>query len=262
MLQLPFELLVGGSYRCTPRWGSRAARLDDYHRLYLPRTGRAWIQRGEACLNLRPGRIYLIPGYQPITNGCEHRLNLEWLHFRAADLETELKLARLAEPVTWSARTWTNWRPVYRRMDELFAKPGASPLAAQVQAMLLDRLADLLSRPGAAARTLEQLRPALAYMDEHFRDDPPLAEVAAQVHLSPTHFHRRCRETLGMSPRRYMLRRRMELAQRLLRRGQMNVTEVAEACGYETVYHFSRAFKGFHGYPPRAVLHGDIPAAP
>jgi AraC family transcriptional regulator len=50
------------------------------------------------------------------------------------------------------------------------------------------------------------------YIEEHLADDVPLATLARLAQLSPYHFSRAFRQSLGMPPHRYHISRRIELA--------------------------------------------------
>lgn len=60
-----------------------------------------------------------------------------------------------------------------------------------------------------------------------------VADLAAQVHLSPTQFASRCREETGHSAMRWLRRQRLAQAQQW-RAGGMSVAEAARRCGYRS----------------------------
>jgi AraC-like DNA-binding protein len=43
----------------------------------------------------------------------------------------------------------------------------------------------------------------------------------------------------------------------MLRLSQNRVSEIAELCGFSSIYSFSRAFRSAYGVPPLAYRHGD-----
>ncbi len=89
--------------------------------------------------------------------------------------------------------------------------------------------------------------------------DPGLTvgALAAQVGLSQRHFTRRFRQHAGITPKRMILRRRIELACELLcHHPGMPVREVSAACGFEDPYHFSTQFKRHTGVPPSTYRTG------
>ena len=74
-----------------------------------------------------------------------------------------------------------------------------------------------------------------------------LADVAA---LSQYHFSRQFTEKAGISPLRYVMARRVELAKRELLRPGASIAEVAYACGFSGQSHFTTAFKAAVGTTP------------
>ncbi len=53
------------------------------------------------------------------------------------------------------------------------------------------------------ARDYARIEAAILYLEEHFRDQPSLDEVAREVGLSPHHFQRLFRRWAGVSPKRF-----------------------------------------------------------
>jgi AraC-like DNA-binding protein len=51
------------------------------------------------------------------------------------------------------------------------------------------------------------------------------------------------RETFGTSPMHYLIRRRIEHAQELLRITDLPLQEIARRCGIDNPYYFSRLFR-------------------
>ena len=95
------------------------------------------------------------------------------------------------------------------------------------------------------------LAPALSYIDEHLTDDAiSNARLAEIAHISESYLRRLFLASLGETPRQYLIRRRLDLAKRLLSESRLSVAQVAERCGFSSVYHFCRSFKGATGQTP------------
>jgi AraC family transcriptional regulator len=97
-----------------------------------------------------------------------------------------------------------------------------------------------------------QHRAACEYIEEHLAEDVSLAKVASIVRLSPFHFCRAFKETLGQPPHRYQIARRIERAKTLLTRSSLTVTAIAAEIGYGDASKFSTAFKSVVGQTPNA----------
>ncbi len=71
-----------------------------------------------------------------------------------------------------------------------------------------------------------------------------VSSVAERFFISETHLRRIFAENLKQSPSEYIMLTRIENARRLLLTDRsLSITEVADRCGYSSVYYFSAAFK-------------------
>ncbi len=61
-----------------------------------------------------------------------------------------------------------------------------------------------------------RIEQAIQYLEENFREQPNLDDVAAQVHLSPFHFQRLFKEWAGVTPKQFLKFLTLEHAQKLL----------------------------------------------
>jgi AraC-like DNA-binding protein len=106
---------------------------------------------------------------------------------------------------------------------------------------------------------LLRLSDAVIYLEEHFREPVKIGELAARAAMSERHFSRLFRQTFQMAPSERLLELRIGHACHLLLDRQMNVTEVAYACGFRDSNYFTRQFQRQVGCTPRAYRHGISP---
>jgi transcriptional regulator GlxA family with amidase domain len=107
-------------------------------------------------------------------------------------------------------------------------------------------------RPRAAPLASWRLKRAVDYIDANLSDTLSLGELAAVVGLTRMHFAAQFRSATGLRPREYLLRRRVERAQELLRHSRATVMNVALRVGFQDQSHFTATFKRFVGQPPHA----------
>jgi AraC family transcriptional regulator of adaptative response/methylated-DNA-[protein]-cysteine methyltransferase len=62
----------------------------------------------------------------------------------------------------------------------------------------------------------ERIATAIAYISEHFKEQPHLDEVAKQVYLSPFHFQRLFKDWAGVTPKKFLQYISLEHAKQLL----------------------------------------------
>ncbi|MFM0125757.1 AraC family transcriptional regulator [Paraburkholderia sp. RL18-101-BIB-B] len=96
-----------------------------------------------------------------------------------------------------------------------------------------------------------RLRRAIDYMEAHLAEPLTLGDIAASVGLTRMHFAAQFRLATGFAPYAYLRRRRVEFAQRLLLESDWPVSQIALACGFSTLSHFSSAFKRMVGNSPK-----------
>ena len=77
-----------------------------------------------------------------------------------------------------------------------------------------------------------------------------LAKVADEAFLSQFHFHRLFSRLYGETPHEFAVKRRIDLAKRLLAENQLAVTEICFAVGYQSLGTFSDRFRRLTGLSP------------
>jgi len=77
----------------------------------------------------------------------------------------------------------------------------------------------------------EKIATALRYVQEHAGSQPNLDDIAAQVHLSPFHFHRLFSRWAGISPKRFLQVLTLEKAKALMSQSDSSVANISNEIG-------------------------------
>jgi AraC-like DNA-binding protein len=164
---------------------------------------------------------------------------------------------RLSDPGPGEVDPWLE--ALARRLSDTAPANAPSPLESGYLA--LAALAHVAARygklaaPGARAASTGglaawQQRRALAFIEAHLERQISIAELAELCRLSPYHFARAFRRSLGQPPHSYMTVRRIERAKGLLSNPREGLLEVAAAVGYESGSHFAKVFRRSVGVTP------------
>lgn len=94
---------------------------------------------------------------------------------------------------------------------------------------------------------------ALSVMKSNYTDPLDLGEIARAAGLSRQHLGRLFREETGMTPVRMLWRIREDEGARLLRETGLTIAGIADACGFQNPYHFTRRIRERFGMPPRTL---------
>ncbi|HYZ21777.1 MAG TPA: helix-turn-helix domain-containing protein, partial [Rhodopila sp.] len=95
-----------------------------------------------------------------------------------------------------------------------------------------------------------QGRLVLQYIDENLDGNISLSDLAGVVQLSVFHFMRKFRAEFGCPPHAFVMRRRIEHAQRKLARRDVPLKVVAADCGFADQSHMTRLFRRVLGATP------------
>ncbi len=95
-----------------------------------------------------------------------------------------------------------------------------------------------------------QFRRACAFIEAHLDGDPSISELAGECRLSASHFARAFRQTTGLPPHRWLMTRRIARAKELLLQGNLELAQIALACGFVDQSHLTRAFGQSEGLSP------------
>lgn len=129
--------------------------------------------------------------------------------------------------------------------------------ADEVGMLLAERFIEVATqaspaRATVAARDRKRAVDAAMWLDARSHEDVDLAEVAAASKLSPFHFLRLFRGSLGVTPHQYLVRSRLRNAARLLADEDRSISAIALDVGFADLSNFVRTFHRAAGVSPRA----------
>lgn len=104
-------------------------------------------------------------------------------------------------------------------------------------------------RKGERAEPVEIWK-ARRFIQEHSDEELSLTQVAKAVNISPNHLSERFKQVTGGNFVDYIARTRFEKARVLLRSGDLRVSEIAFATGFQSLSQFNRVFRKLSGKSP------------
>jgi AraC family transcriptional regulator len=103
-----------------------------------------------------------------------------------------------------------------------------------------------------------QKRKVDLYLRAHLERPLRLDDLAEQVRLSVSHFCRAFTKTFGDTPHTYIIRLRLELAQKMMLTTREPLSQIALACGLADQAHLSKVFRRSLGETPSAWRRKNI----
>lgn len=93
---------------------------------------------------------------------------------------------------------------------------------------------------------------SVSYMEEHFRENFTVQQLADISHMSERHFARLFSSTYHTTPKNYVTQLRLTHARKLLEQKEscLTITEIAYESGFQNSNYFTRVFRQAHGMSP------------
>ncbi len=104
-----------------------------------------------------------------------------------------------------------------------------------------------------------RLRAVTSYIDDRLDERLTLEDLARQAKLGRSQFASSFRLATGLSPRQYVIRRRVERARDLLLTTAEPISEIALRCGFAHQSHLARAMRKLIGLTPAEIARSRAP---
>lgn len=138
--------------------------------------------------------------------------------------------------------------------DEMALSHGDPIHGEAVFASCFTRLLVYISQNAIDAISLPHgfMHKAVEYVNQNICTQVSIESICARVHMSKYHFCRSFKKATGLTVMEYVLKTRLILAQNMLKKENLAVSEVSERCGFSSVSYFCRVFKEEIGVTPLA----------
>lgn len=213
------------------------------------------IRQGEALCRTAPHACILYRRGTPQYYRCSTPLIHDWLHFTGEIDELLEECGVPLDRVFYPSRTEPLTALTRELESELY---GNRPGRERLLSLKLEELCILLGRYVSAPPLSVEPAAAAAIGALRERAFSSLAhpwtaeEMAAAVHLSPSHFFALYKTLWGNSPIADLIRARIDAARTRLAGTDAPVARIAEELGYANLTHFSRQFRAMTGISPAA----------
>ena len=95
-----------------------------------------------------------------------------------------------------------------------------------------------------------KLLPVLKYVEDNFLENISIKTLAELTGYSERYFSKLFYECIGMPPRQYIIKKRLDMASDMLLNSTEDIGKIALSCGFSDTYYFSKLFKKHMGISP------------
>jgi len=259
------QAISGVEWYCSESWALGPRVVNDSMWFYFVSStgwGRVGAEGAAPRFQIGPGDLMLIP------QGTEHivrqdpgvAMHLYAVHFHSQVFEGVNLLELLGFPPHIPKGPGSKlFEEVSARAtrEHMLKAPGwRGSMSAEIQRALYFMVREhgaRFSPPGRGRSDpeLPRLLPAFEWLEQNL-EDPGLSvrALAQRVHVSEVQFRKLFKRATGLSPVRFMQRRRVERAGNLLRETDLSLEQVAAESGFSDAAFFCRVFKAWTKHTP------------
>lgn len=96
-----------------------------------------------------------------------------------------------------------------------------------------------------------QMQKAISYINEHYAEEITLGGVAKILLMEETYFSKKFKQLTGLGFKEFLIQTRIKKAEEMLAATKLEISEIAEKCGFTSSNYFGDAFKKINGISPR-----------
>lgn len=217
---------------------------------------RTWERDGWSETASLPGCATIVPSNQPTGWLVDGELDVVTLSVASADLQRAPALDQFKR-MKFAFSDPLGVALTRQVLGELYSPP--SPERNVYVGALVDALkAHMLRGPINASPTEIPTTAFSSYRIHHIMNailerpqgEHSIEELAAQAGVTATHFCRIFKKATGVSPHQYVMKARLNRAQHMLEQSEASMATIADALGFTSQSHFTRAFRQFAGETP------------
>lgn len=233
----------------------RPTGRKDYQLLYIAKGKGHFYFDGKERIITEGNMILYRPGEtQMYYYHATDKTEVYWVHFTGRHVESVLELYELPETENvFFTGTSPDYQWMYRQMIKELQLCRAN--YEELISLMLRHIFIMINRYIKEGRKngseiQNEIERAAHYFNENYNKQLNIDSYAESRHMSTCWFIRSFKQVLKVTPMQYILSLRMSNAQSLLETTKYNISEIAEAVGYDNPLYFSRLFHKHIGVSP------------
>ncbi len=247
-LTTSLHVTEAGYTKVGPSW-SHLATFFPYYRMYYITKGAAKMFMHDETLELTPDRLYFIPAFSITGAECPREMEHFWMHFNL-DITT-ISYLTIYKPALFVEAQPLD-KELFRLVRENFdaSDDGAhAPNTLACQSLAKYLFSRFLPSGNVSSESANFI-PVLEYIDRHLNSNISNTDLCNIMCLNETYFSNVFTKQFGISPKQYILQKRIGSAARMLVETDKTVKEIAFEFGYDNEMYFNRIFHKITGSAP------------
>ena len=220
----------------------------DWFLMFYVCTGTLVIESGGQKYTVNKDEIALLDCHHPHRYFCRDSGSFMWFHFFGNNSADYTDYLTSQKSLVFSGETITRQRQLF---SSILREVGSVVVNEHLPSRDIGTLLCALATSQRSASLMTSpIQPAMIYISTHYAEEIDLDALSDLCMISKPHLIRCFRKELGCTPHNYLLDYRLRQSKQMLTRSAFSIETIAEKCGFNSVSHFSRAFRGRVGMTP------------
>ena len=251
--KLPIHLTgIGGT-----EWQSHIVRVHGYqwHQILFCDKGSGVLKYDNTYMPVEANTFFFLPAGYPHEYYSENaNWDVKWVTFDGYAVNHIISLLDMTSPVVIKPNDPNALKKMFSKMlsaqtsDKLYGDLVCSGLIYEYVIEFHRNMNNKANKVISKRNNL--LMPVLNYMDENFRSNFSMAQLAESVGISPQHLCRVFKSAMNMRPNEYLTLLRIRESKHLLETSDLPISEIATQSGFPDAGYFSTVFKKHEGMTP------------
>ncbi|MFI2744291.1 helix-turn-helix domain-containing protein [Zhouia sp. PK063] len=247
--------------------------VSPFTRLYYIHKGKTKLILNDKTIYLKEGNLYIIPAFTSCNYFFEKGMDHYFMHcifslpnglnpFFYFQIEQEVKASLLDEflfkrlfelhpdkrlpdydPNVYQKTMWGTKNDYSKELKLLWESNG-------IVQQIFSKFIKQESKKPLQTLLRYNIESIFYFIKNNLNTDITVDELAKKAYLSTDHFSKMFKQAIGIGPKEYIIRQRLEKAQFLLLTTDMPLQQILEYTNFKTLAYFSRIFKKYHGVSP------------
>ena len=242
-----------GMYYCGKRVKtmnhSYGPEIRNYYLFVLVNEGQATFSHKNGVLRLKEHDLLVMCPGEKIHYIAETPWSIQWVGLYGKTVENYMKFLSIDgnRPIV----KVEEYYEMERILDDLYEIIGERNEYSKCrQIALIYQFFSLLLRNSSKKSVVDIPESAKRIIDYNFNKNITVKDISNMLYLSPEHLTRQFTDRYRLSPKEYLIEKRIAFAKKLLTESTACIREISNSVGYEDQLYFSRIFKKKTGLSP------------
>ena len=242
-----------GMYYCGKRVKtlnhSYGPEIRNYYLFVLVNEGEATFFHKNGVIRLKKHDLLVMCPGEKIHYIAETPWSIQWVGLYGKTVENYMKFLSIDgnRPIV----KVEEYYEMERILDDLYEMMGdRSEYSRCRQIALIYQFFSLLLRNASKKSVVDIPESAKRIIDYNFDKNITVKDISNMLYLSPEYLTRQFSEKYNISPKEYLIEKRIAFAKKLLTESTVCISEISNSVGYEDQLYFSRIFKKKTGLSP------------